>query len=485
MIKLIGLLLVVTCVMLSVDAQAYAKRVTLANFLSMLASHPYMLAQTRSSAIEKLNRDSVAGGQDWQSSIKSDANYNEQKDRINPQFENSTTLTTSMGLSRKVWSTGGDFSIDYSHSNQDTTPITSLSDQVYKYNSNTLSASYSHPLLRNFAGNQTRLDYDLAVLNINTTELDTFENKENFLLEQALIFVDWVALHQQWLVNEQRLKLSKQDLLSTQKKFNAALVEKIDVLLQQDAVRSAEQSLLLSQADLKAVQALLASNTDMATILTSQPQMDLYQLVPVPAFIESSQQILTRSRVLKSLQIQESQVKRRKVALTDGKKPKLDLVLKASIAGDDPSYFNSFGDAAGFEGSDVSIGIEFSYPLGNRSAYADLAKVNEELYQFKDNIHAEQRNLLSNVHSYTAQLQVFTQLLQLNKKQIQAAEKRTEEEQKRYQQGRGDATFVIQAMDNEQAIKLSYINNAANYQKLILQYQAITDQFLDRADILL
>lgn len=70
-------------------------------------------------------------------------------------------------------------------------------------------------------------------------------------------------------------------------------------------------------------------------------------------------------------------------------------------------------------------------------------------------------------------------VLALNQEQIESAKAKTEEELRLYNQGRGDLTFVIQSRDNEERAKLTYAQNAAVYQKLILQYRALMDEFLE------
>jgi len=67
-------------------------------------------------------------------------------------------------------------------------------------------------------------------------------------------------------------------------------------------------------------------------------------------------------------------------------------------------------------------------------------------------------------------------ILELNQAQIESAQEKTKEELKLYNQGRGQLTFVIQSRDNEQNARLSYVDNAALYHLLKLQYQALLDK---------
>ena len=74
-------------------------------------------------------------------------------------------------------------------------------------------------------------------------------------------------------------------------------------------------------------------------------------------------------------------------------------------------------------------------------------------------------------------IQEMEKVLELNQEQIASSQAKTEEELNLYNQGRGDLTFVILSRDSEEQAKLTYAQNAASYQKLVLQYRALMDEF--------
>ena len=69
----------------------------------------------------------------------------------------------------------------------------------------------------------------------------------------------------------------------------------------------------------------------------------------------------------------------------------------------------------------------------------------------------------------------LAEVLRLNREQIVSAREKTGEELKLYGQGRGNLTFVIQSRDSEERAKSTYAENALTYQKLVIQYLALTD----------
>lgn len=109
---------------------------------------------------------------------------------------------------------------------------------------------YSYPLLLNKGGINDRLNTDLATIDIQVNQLDKQEQAENFVLEKLKKFVDLAYAQERRVINEQRLNLANQELTLVKTKFAASVVDKVDVLLQEDAYQNAKQQLLQSEQDL-------------------------------------------------------------------------------------------------------------------------------------------------------------------------------------------------------------------------------------------
>jgi len=125
----------------------------------------------------------------------------------------------------------------------------------------------------------------------------------------------------------------------------------------------------------------------------------------------------------------------------------------------------------------MSIALVFQYPLENRTAQANTAKTRLEIDRLDRDIENISLDLESGVVNLLILIQEMERVLELNQEQIVSARAKTEEELNLYNQGRGDLTFVILSRDNEQQAKLTYAQNAASYQKLVLQYRALMDEF--------
>jgi outer membrane protein TolC len=120
--------------------------------------------------------------------------------------------------------------------------------------------------------------------------------------------------------------------------------------------------------------------------------------------------------------------------------------------------------------------LEFKALLGNRSITAEIEAIEIQLQKLQAESRDVEITLEASLRSLLLQTADMEQILELNQAQIESAQEKTKEELKLYNQGRGQLTFVIQSRDNEQNARLSYVDNAARYHLLKLQYQALLDE---------
>jgi len=115
-------------------------------------------------------------------------------------------------------------------------------------------------------------------------------------------------------------------------------------------------------------------------------------------------------------------------------------------------------------------------PLGNRTAKADIEKVNLQIKQINEEIKNVEIYLEATLRSLLIQINEMEKILTLNQAQIKSAKDKTDEEINLYNKGDGNLTFVIQSRENEVNSKLTYTDNTTFYQKLLLHYRALFDE---------
>lgn len=110
-------------------------------------------------------------------------------------------------------------------------------------------------LKRNQSGVLDRLQYDLKQFDIDLAEVMAIENEEDFLARAASRFLDWVYLKEQHRIVAARLSLSEEQRANTQERREANLIDEVDVIRAEDAVRIARQDLYLIESEIGALPA--------------------------------------------------------------------------------------------------------------------------------------------------------------------------------------------------------------------------------------
>ena len=118
-------------------------------------------------------------------------------------------------------------------------------------------------------------------------------------------------------IDKGRLSLANEQLDQVVKRFNANLVDRVDVLRAKDAVRIAGQTILQLESLWKATQAELAVTAGSETLYNKSPSYDIYALEDPPGPDEASGILEERSRILKTFDILKSQLDHQREGLLE------------------------------------------------------------------------------------------------------------------------------------------------------------------------
>jgi len=463
-------ILILCCVQTGIS-----QTISLDEFLDMVQQdHPFFKKESLSVSINVESQKRYLGDKDWVIESSPFISYEDKSNITSSTYDKLSQIQLNGSLQKKFWSTGGKFSVSYFSSYTDQDNRTAFSGIPFKLFKQQLSLTYSHPLLKNRGGRLDRLDYDLAAYAIDFSEIQSKENQETFLLNTGIGFLDWVFLDEQLLINKERLELAEKELKTSKEKYNARLIDKVDVLRQEDAQRIAEQNVVLAQSQWLAKQTELAVLVPSSKIHESKPQFDIYRLVELDDIEETISRMNDESRIMKAFEVIENQLNLKIEGFINQGKAQLDFNLSSALIEDDESYSKSYG----IDNPSLYAGFKFTYPLGSRTSKSDVKRTEIEILQLRADKQNAFLELESSIRSLLIQVEELEKVLELNKNQIESAKERTAEELKVYKQGRGDMTFVIQSQDNEANARLTYLKNAVTYHKLVLQYKSLLDQLL-------
>ncbi|UCG62021.1 MAG: TolC family protein [Candidatus Zixiibacteriota bacterium] len=463
------ILLLVIGLFWSIDS--LANPITQEQFLKQLKdSHPLFEKEKLTPQIENAERNSLQGDQDWR--VRSSMFFSHEEPAIAISGpEKSDALVFFGGVERRFWSTGGSLSASFTstYASLEAEPFLGLPESYFQ---NGFTVTYTHPLLRNNKGKLDRLAYELKQFDIDISEIIALENEEQFLARAASRFLDWVLLTAQHEIITERLRLSEEELSRAREKREANLIDEVDVIRAEDAVRVARQNLLLVESQWNAVQSELAVLLQDTSLHHAAPVYDLYKTEGPFQLNQALSQLNSESRLLQTLSVRIDQLKKIRSGFREQGKADLSLVGQVGLKNAEIA----FGNSLTMDKPDARIGLQLSFPVGKRTAKGKVAQTDLQIMQVEKQLDELSLELSSAVANVLTQASELESVLKLNQEQIESARRKTQEELKLYDRGRGELTFVIQSRDSEQTAKLTYALNALTYQKLLLEYRALMDQ---------
>ena len=424
------------------------------------ATHPFFEQQALSSQIKQVEKRLTTANEDWVISINGNYKNENASDISSSTYNKLNTTSADVSATRKIANSGSDITFKHVWTDKDKDGV-----DIAR---NRFSLDYTYPLLRNRDGVNDQLDGDVAQIAIEKNTLERLEQEENFILKKLKRFVDLAYAQEQQLINERRLALAGQELNLVKQKFAASVVDKVDVLLQEDAYQRAQQQLLQAQQDLillrHEIAITLALNFDQVVANT-----DLYKI-----YSAKEVWLLADTRALKITALDQKTLKRQLFSFKNESQAKLDLNLGLASEGENSSYSNSLEN----QSATWNVGLDWSYPLGGVKSSNNVKKAEIKLARLAQYKREQLLELNVQATILKEKIKLLMQMLKSNKKQISIAKARTVEERGRYANGSGQASFVISAQNNEQNAQLGYAQVATNYQKAVLDFKATIDQLV-------
>ena len=151
--------------------------------------------------------------------------------------------------------------------------------------------------------------------------------------------------------------------------------------------------------------------------------------------------------------------------------PQMDLVLSASRK----NYSQNQSDALSkLPDTDYSIGLQFSYPLGNHTSQSQLQEYELSLKELEHNLNISKNDYYKNIRTILQSLKGYKDLIEINTKNLYALVSQRQTERKKYEQARLDLKYLIETENSifSQQLKLlqlkvSFIDYFIDYNDLI------------------
>ncbi len=430
---------------------------------ALIKTHPYFLQLSLSEKASLIDQQATLNYTDWniRGSVNSSSTSGEQL--ISRPYSDLNITAYEVSARKSIAKTGGNINLSHSWSRNNRDDLIS--------GVNVIGLDYSHPLLQNKSGLNDRLGTDIAAIEVIVQGLNRAEQSESFVASKIKRLIDLALAQEKEKIYRQQLTLTRIQLELAENKLNSGLIESFDLLSELDAHSRAEQQRLQSQ------QELLLLKQELAAQINIQPsemiiEFDLYQLHEIAQI--DAEVVLSQLRLIQQLQAEKKKLLRQRQSLENKLLPSINLNIGLSSQGEADSYLD------GFSSQDQSwrVGVDVSYPLGQNKASLDLQRSNISLAQLNARQLEVEINTKQQINMLGAQVDLLAQMMQMSLEQKKFSEDKLREEEVRYNNARGQKSWLIGAEQALNMMNLSYAQAAASYQKTVVEYRSAIDRLL-------
>jgi len=459
--KMLNRIACIFCLLLSTNTIA----ITAEEFSSkLMQTHPFFLQLSLSEKESLIDQKIARTYSDWNIQMGVNQSFTAGDDISSRLYNDLFSTGYEVSALRKIPNSGANLNLKHSWDRND------KDDTVL--NSNVFSIDYVKPLLQNKDGLNDRLSVDVADIDLLSKQVSLLEQAESFLASELTKLVDLALKQELEQLYMFQLELSKQQLDLAEEKFSNSLIDKSSLLQERDIYVKANQTWLQSSRELNILRKEMASLIDIKESKMNV-EFDLFEEQTImrvePAFF------VKNSRSMQKFDFDKSKLERQLETYENKIMPNVNLNMSIASQAEDDKYFGSFGN----RDFSWNIGVDVSYPLGVRKESLDVERTEISIAQLDARRREGEIILKHQINYQLAQIDLLAELVEITLEQGELANEKVIEEKRKYDEARGQKSLLIAAQKNANLAKLSNLEAAASYQKIIIDYRAATDQLFN------
>jgi len=390
---------------------------------------------------------------------------------------NGQTFDANASLSQLLW-TGGTASAVYR--NRYTT--TNSANNVPYYWESQLGVSFSQPLLKNAGRENTEINITISRL----SKYASFEHLNTRLLTTvAQVRTEYFKLYnlrEQLQVRKVSLELARKILNETKARVDAGVLPAMEILNAEFGAVSREKDVidvekaLSDQLDVLRLLLQIEGRSDIA--VADPPMRELY---PV-----SEEDVIRRAlsrpdikELKRTLEINELQTR----VFGNNIKPDLKFIATAGLAAQARTYSREFEKLGTLDSPYWSIGLNFSYPLGNRAAENDYRKSRLKTEQTALQIKSLEAGAITDVMAAIRGVATGYKQIEVAERGRAYAEERLKAFIRKNEVGLATTKDVLDVENDLAAAKNNQINALVSYNNAITLLWQLDGELLEREGI--
>ena len=406
-------------------------------------------------------------------------------------------LRTNAGLQQLLKWGGGRYQLTLDGARNTTSNASSVYNPRLSSN---LNASYTQPLLRNFAIDGLRQQLLTGQKQQEIVDLQLQQQLTQTARGVRSAYYDLVGAIGQLQVAQQSLDLANESLRNNQRRVEVGTIPPIDIVEAQAEVSRNEEAVIINEAQVRALEDALRT----LVMNPSQPDFWTTRIVPSEQPVLTAQTVDVEAAIRNALEKRMDLAQfRRQMEQTDisikyarnQKLPAVDLttnynviglggtqyrfdydagVFPAPILGQSQRNFNdALRDVFGNNFRTWSVQLNVSYPLGTSIADAALAQSRLQREQQVTALRAQELQVTAQVRDAGRQVDTSLKRVEATLKAREFAERRYEAEQKRMTVGLSTTFQLFQAQRDLAAARLAELNAIIAYNRSLVNFEAV------------
>jgi len=386
----------------------------------------------------------------------------------------SQSFVLNSSISQLLW-TGATASVNFNNS------YTGSSTPSYWQTG--LGAKVSQPLLKN-AGR------DATEIAINVSRLSKFSSLERFnsrlLATVAQVRTEYYKLYsllEERDVKKVSLELARKILSDTKARVKAGVLPAMEIL-------NAEYGSASREKDLIDAELAVVNQFDVLRLLLQlddkQSELHIIDLPPRellnPVEEDAVRKAMGRPDIReqkRNLEIAELQTR----VFSSKMRPDLSLFASASLTGSDSTYQSNLDKVVTFDYPVWSIGLNFTYPLGNKAAENDYRKSRLKTEQTALQIRSLEENATNEVRAAIRGLATGFKQIEVTDRGRAFAEERLRAFIRKNEVGLATTKDVLDVENDLAVSKSNQIKAVVGYANALTRYWQVTGELLEREGV--
>lgn len=395
---------------------------------------------------------------------------------------------------QRLLESGGNFKATYNNTRETTDSTASTLNPIYRP---TLTFDISQPLMRDFKIDATRRQIKLAKKQLDLTDVQFRQQVIDTITSVQRAYWDLVYALRNEQIQRESVELARVQLENNLRQVEAGTLAPIEL-------RSTESNLeLRKEFVITALQAITTAENTLKNLMLNDAADSMWSarivpvdpagLVPVGADLESSMKAAVLNRPeLTQLQLRTELKQIDREFFKNQLKPQVDAFFQYSLRGtagtpaintQNPvfvpdQFIGGYGRAIGTLFSadfpTYSVGVRFSFPIGNNVAEANFGRTEAELRQ----LDAENRRLVQSiqveVRNALQSVDAARQRFEAAKASRVAAEAQLRGEEERFRAGLSTNFFVLDRQNQLSEARGREAQALTDYNKAIVELQRVT-----------